>query len=697
MNNFFDINSVAIVWASSENWKIGNSLLLNLANFSWEKYWVNPKWWEYNWIKFYDSINNLPIIPDVLVFAIPSKFVISSLEEAWKKWVKRVIVISAWFKEVWNYELEQELIEVSKKYNILLLWPNCLGYVDTLKNLNLSFGTKTLKSCVWDECKNIAIISQSWAMAVALTDWASSKKLWFSKLISMWNKAWVDENNLLEELWNDDNTKVISLYLESIEKWEKFHEITKKISKKVPIVMVKSWVSDRWSLAASSHTWALASWKDILETAFKDSWIHFTQSLEDFFLFSQIFSKADLDNIPEELVIITNAWWPWVMATDHTDFFNVKLAEFTETEKVILKEWLPESASVNNPVDIIGDATSKTYSQILNNVQKLSKKRAILILLTAQSVTDVDNIANVIIDFKRNNPDQFLMISFMWWALVENGRNIMNQAWLLEYDYPRKAIMCYSKLLEQKKWQEKPLDEEVIFNLPNNLEYLKSELQNQSKFATNDLTWEILDSFWINYWKEILVNSEEEVKKAFKEIWSSIVARISSPDIPHKSDIWGVILDIKTEEDAIKSYNKILENVKNNASNAFINWITFSKMIHKTASTRDIFVWFKRDVSFWNIIIVWMGWIYVNVIEDVTRRLWIISKSEILNMLKELKSYPILQWVRWEKSINFDALIDNIFKLQFVFNELPEIQEIDINPIFASEIDSIVLDAKFYL
>lgn len=697
MTTFFDINSVAIVWASSIEWKIGNSLIKNLDIFKWKKYWVNPKWWEYNWIEFFKSISDLPIIPDVLVFSIPAKFVLDSLIEAWKKWIKRVIVISAGFKEVWNIELENELIEVAKKYDIELLGPNCLGYVDTAKNLNLSFWAKSIHSCAGKNCQNIAMISQSGAMAVALTDWAASRKMWFSKMISMWNKAWINENDLLNELENDNETEVISLYLESIEKWEEFSKITKKLFKKYPIVLVKSWVSERWSAAASSHTWALASQKEILETAFKNSWIHYTQSLENFFLWSQIFSKTDLKTVPEELVIITNAWWPWVMATDHTENYNVKLTEFTDKEKEVLKIWLPDAASVNNPIDIIWDATSKTYSQILNNLSQIVKKRAILVMLTAQSITDVENIANTIIDFKISNPDEFIMVSFMGWEGVEKWREILSNAWILEYDYPKKAIMAFSRLIIQKKWQEKEIEEDESFELPKNLWELKNRLSKEEKFAKNDITQDILDSFWISISREILVNSREEAKKTFRDINDTTIARISSPDIPHKSDVWGVVFSITNEDESAEAYDTIMNNINKNVPNAFINGIVYSKMLKADNSMRDIFVWFKRDESFWDMLIVWMWGLYVNVLEDVTRRIWIVSKNEINKMFTELKAYPILKWVRWEKWINFEKLVENIYRLQFIFKEFKQIKEIDINPILTNHKESVVVDAKFYL
>ena len=711
MNSFFDIKSVAIVWSSEEKWKIWNSLIKNLNNFDGEKYWVNPKWGEYEGVIFYKSITDLPIVPDILVFTIPAKFVADSLEEAWKKWVKRVIIISAWFKEIWNLDDENKLVKISKKYDIDLLWPNCLWYADTEINLNLSFWTKQLNACFGWKCQNIALVSQSWAMAVALTDWALSRKMWFSKMISMWNKAWLNENDLLLELERDDNTEVIALYLESIDFWEEFFKITKSLSKKYPIILVKSGISERWHLAASSHTWALSSQKEILFTAFENAWIHYTQSLENFFLWSQVFSKTNIEDISEELVIITNAWWPWVMATDHTEAYNVKLAEFSDSEKELLKKWLSDSASIANPIDIVWDATSKTYEQILNNLTLIDKvnceardsalgykKRSILIMLTAQSITDVENIANVIVDFKIKNPDQLVMVTFMWGEWVEKGREILSEAWMLEYDYPKKAIEAFSRLIIQKKWQNIDLEKEIQFKLPSNIDDLKNRIKNEEKFCSNNFTWEILESFNLNYVKEIMVNSEEEIPDVYDSLDTELlVARVSSPDIPHKTDVWWVILNIWTKQEAIKAYNDILNNISKHVPNALVKGITFSKMAIKDSLSREIFVWLKRDKSFWSILIVWMWWIFVNIFEDVSRRVWLVSKNEIQKMLTELKVFPILKWTRGQKWINFDKLIDTIFVLQYIFREFNEISEIDINPIFSDENECLIVDAKFYL
>jgi len=693
--SFFDIKSVAIIGASESEWKIGNTLIKNLANFDWEKFGVNPKWGEFEGIKFYESVKALPIVVDIAVIVIPAKFVIASLLEIAEKGIKRVIIISAWFKEVWDIESENEIKSIAKKYDISILWPNCLGYIDVYNNLNLSFWSKSVKA--W----NVAMISQSGAMAVAFTDWANMHEVGFSKIISMWNKCDVWENELLEELENDEKTKVIAIYLESIELGSEFLKIASRISKKKPIILVKSWMSNRWMQAASSHTWALAWEAEIFKTAFKQAWIHYTSKLEDFLLWSKTFANSCLKNIPEELIIITNAGWPWVMITDHAEEFWVKLAEFTTEEKEILKEGLPDASSVSNPIDIIWDATSERYYKILENIKKLSKKRAILVMLTPQVITDSDKIAEVIVEFKKNNPDFYVMASFMWDASLWKSREILNDKDVLDFNYPQKAMLAFSRILEQKRWEVNPNPLSGAIekkSLIRDLGFIKNILSSEKKLAWAESIEKIMEELDLPFVKNYLVKSEEEAMKIFEKIWAKkLLARISSEDIPHKTDVWGVVFDIKNNQEAELAYKTILENIEKNAPKANVEGIIYSVFLEQTNDLREIFVWFKRDATFWNVLIVWMWWIYVNVYEDVSRRILPVSKDEIKKMFIELKGFPILKWYRWTKSVDFDKIVIIINKIADLFESIEEIKEIDINPLFSNSEENYLVDLKIYL
>jgi len=687
--NFFDITSVAIIWASESEWKIGNDLLKNLSWFNWEIYGINPKWGSFQNINFYKTILDLPKIPDVAVFAIPARFVAASLKECWEKWIKRAIIISAGFKEVWDIVAEIELLQIAKQYGMRLLWPNCLWYVDTSKNLNLSFWWKEIKK--W----NIAMISQSGAMAVAFTDWAYEYWVGFSKIISMWNKADLCENDFMQELVEDTQTHVIALYLESIEKWRKFYEIAKKISKHKPVVIVKSWMSERGSAAAASHTGALASSADVLKASFQQSGLHYTNKLEEFFLWWQAFTATRGIKVPDEMVVITNAWGPGVMITDHMECNNIKIAEFSDDEKQVLMQGLPNAASVKNPIDIIWDAKSDRYEAILNNIASLDRNLAIMILLTPQTVTDVDVITEKIIAFKNTHPDILIMTSFMWGHSLWNSRETLEQAEILHYDYPQKAITTFSRLIAQAYWEAK--NQEVIIDL-NLWEIQKTLsqklLQQQERLCDWVLSQEILTSYGIDTTIEYLVASHEEIKKIYSSFSWPVVAKISSPDIAHKTDVGGIISDITSVFWAIDAYDKILSRVAQLKPEAKIDWVILQAQIPKS---REIFVGLKRDKSFWDMLIVGMGWIYVNVYNDVNRSMLPLSQTEITEMFENLQMTPILKWVRWEKAINFEKLSDSVFKLSQLFMDLKEISEIDINPILVNHESAIVVDAKFYL
>lgn len=352
MLHFKDIKSAVIIGASEDTKKIGNILLKKNQDFTGKIYGINPKWGTAYGINFYEKINTLPEVPDIAVYAIPETLIYESLEEAGKFGIKKVIIITAGFKEIGNIEWENKIKSIAKKYNIRLLWPNCLGYWDTNKKLNLSFWGNFFDR--W----NIGIISQSWAMAVAITDILSGKNLWFSSFFSLWNKSDIDETDILQELYDDNNTKVVAVYLESIHRWELFIEKLSSISKKKPVIVMLGWVSEKWKIATASHTGSLSWNKWMYEAAIEQWWAILTYSLEEFIDLLEIFSlnfEKEINWLP---FIITNAWWPWVLATDQAEFHNLWIATIDTTTSNSIKYNMPSMMGTKNPIDIIGDANS---------------------------------------------------------------------------------------------------------------------------------------------------------------------------------------------------------------------------------------------------------------------------------------------------------------------------------------------------
>ena len=675
--NFFNIQSVVVVWATQKLGKIGNELIKNLENFEWEVYGLNPKWGNFMGRDFYSDYSKLPQVPDIAVFVIPAKGVCNSLEEAGKFGIKRAIIISAWFKEVGNTQWEEKVKEIAKKYSISILGPNCLGYIDTKQNLNLSFGTTYIKP------GNIAMISQSWAMAVALMDWAYSTSIWFSKVITLWNTCDLNEVEILTQLAFDDNTKVVVMYLESIEQWKKLIEVACKINK--PIVLLKSGVSKKGQQAASSHTWALAGDRDILEVACKKAGIYLVDTISDLMYLWEYFSLHTNKNI-EDLIVITNAGGPWVISIDAAEKYNVSLASFDSQQEAVLRVNIPDAASVHNPIDIIGDATSQRYLQILENIKNLNEKFSLLFLLTPQSITDCYKVAKVIYDWSKENPQYFVATSFIWWVSLEESKKYFLKRSILHFDDPDYAMRFIGKI-QYKSSNNKICITKVVQKINKSFDF-----KNQSWICDVQLTHDILNAYSIPTIKEDLVTSINQAKNIYN--WNALVAKISSWDIPHKTDIWWIIMDIDSQEKAIASYKHITQNAQKFCPQAKIDGILYQEIF---SGAHEIFIWLKRDPVFWDTLILGMWGIYVNVYEDVARTLLPTNKETILELLESLKGYPILNGARWKKKVYFDTLGESILKLTQLFSEVHEIKEIDVNPLLVNDKKALIVDIKLYL
>lgn len=695
-NKFFEPSSVAIIGASSTKGKVGNDLIKNLIDFPGKKWGVNPKGGIAYGIEFFSSLSLLPETPDLAIISVPAEFVINVLEECGEKKIKNIIIISAGFRESGNKEREDKLNTIASKYSMNILGPNCLGLINPYNSLNASFSSseKIKKG-------NIALVSQSGSMAVAIMDWAKSSLIGFSKIISMGNKLNINESDLLEYLEKDDKTDIILLYLEDITDGKKFYKICKRLSKKKTIITIKSGISKKGSLAAHSHTGALSGEKQVLKTAFSQAGIHSTNSLKDFFLWGQMFSLTKNQNIPEDVMIITNAGGIGVMAVDNAEKYGVKLTEFTLDDKKILSVNMPNSSSFNNPIDILGDAKSDRYEQILNNSLNLKKQNfAYLILLTPQTTTDYDNIADNIINFSKQHPEKCIMTCFIGGESLLKTRKKLKSSGILHFNYPKDALKAYKKALLQREWECIPSEfsPEATCFYSEDIEEIKSLLKKENKLCSASIVSKIMKSFDISFAEEILIKNIYDID----EIWDQLnikkgmraVMKISSPDIAHKTDIDGVVLDIKSKEYAKESFRSIIQNARIHRPNAEIKGVTIQKMFDKS---REVFVGMTRDPIFGELMIFGFGGIYLNVFEDVSRKIAPVSPYEIKKMIKEIKYYTILKGTRGEKPIDFEKLEDLIFRLSCMFHTLKEIESIDMNPIFCTENDAYIIDAKIFV
>ena len=436
LNKMFKPESVAIIGASSTSGKVGHIIVDNLINdgFKGEIYPVNPKGGEILGKTAYASIKDIPKTVDLAIITIPSVFVNDTVRDCGEVGVKNIVVITAGFKEVGEEgaKLEAELTKLGEEYGINIIGPNSLGITDSHTPLNGSF------SQMMTPKGNIAFISQSGAMMVAIIDWSITSGIGFSKVISLGNKAGVNEIELLKYLSEDDETAVIICYLESISEDEDFIRTMREVAIKKPIIILKSGSSSAGAEAASSHTGALAGSDLAFDTAFKQSGIIRVGTMAELFDLGLAFSKAPLPK-GDHVAIITNAGGGGVLTVDAMEKAGLKLVQFDDETKAKLKECIPDEGSVNNPIDVLGDAPVDRYKKSLDIVLKDEQVDSLIIMVCPTASADPDGIANVILE-ERHKFNKPIIVVNMGGPSFEDANNALRANDVSTYEIGRAHV-----------------------------------------------------------------------------------------------------------------------------------------------------------------------------------------------------------------------------------------------------------------
>lgn len=684
INNIFNPSSVALIGASREAGKLGYDILSNIKNlgFTGDIYPINPKAENEKIMsmKVYKDIFSTPQIPDLVLIVIPSVFVNNAVKQCGEAGIKNIVIISAGFKEVdeKGAKMEEELVEIIKKYNINLIGPNCLGVINTLVDLNASFAEGMPNR------GNVALVSQSGAMAVAMIDWAYESGLGFSKIISMGNKAGLTENELLEYLGEDEETKVILMYLESIVDGKKFINIAKKVSLKKPIIIVKSGTSDEGMEAISSHTGSLAGSDEAVTAAFKKAGIIRANTAEELFDFAKIFSYQNLPQ-GKNIAVITNAGGPGIMATDTIAKTSLELCKISSKTQDQLAEYLPDTASLTNPVDVIGDALSDRYRNSLKILLDDESIHSILIILTPQIMTEIKKVASIIVAMAKDYKNKTVVTSFMGGESVDRGERIFKRYKFPNYDFPERAVFAIEKMHDYKTWvenQKKEVLEDVKISKNKSLDKIFS--QDNKKINPKEIK-DLLDSYEIDYPKIELAKNKTEAIKIAEEIGFPVVLKISSPQIYHKSDVGGLKINIKNENELIEAFDEIITNCKK-VEGAVLEGITVEKMLN---AGKEIIIGIKKDPQFGHMIMFGLGGVFVEILKDVVFDITPLTKKDAIKMINSIKAIDILKGARGTFSVDLEHLSEILVKVSYIVKDYPQIKELEINPLI------ITPDGKF--
>ncbi len=679
--------SIAVIGASTREESVGRALFSNilLSGYTGIVYPVNPKARGILGVRAYRSVWDIPEAVDLAVVIVPSQHVPSVIEECGEKGVHGAIIITAGFKEIGKKgaELEKSVVELSEKYNISLIGPNCLGVINT--NPDISFNATFVSGGL--KPGNIAFISQSGALGVAALEYAREKNIGLSKFFSIGNKADITENDLLYALKDDPLTDVILLYLEDLTDPKEFltlaRETTGGSHKSKPILVIKSGRTVEGAKAASSHTGALSSSDDAYDSLFTQCGVQRVETIEELFNYAMAFATQPLPK-GNRVGIVTNAGGFGIIATDVAVRHGLNLASFERKTTENLKKTMPPTVNISNPIDIIGDAKEDRYSTALKNVLADKNVDGALLIATPPPMISMTHIISAISEVIRKQAKP-VMVCAMGVHDISEALKILDDNNIPHYRFPEAAARSLANLAGYAQWQSRirtGIKKFTDVNKKKVKEIIAAAKKESRNFLPEPEAHEILNAYGFPVLESRLAVDEAECIRFAEEIGYPVALKIVSPDVLHKVDVGGVKINIQTEAELKKAYREILVSVKKAHAKANI-WGVFVQQMAENG--KETIIGMNRDPHFGAMLMFGMGGVYVEALKDVTFRIAPIRELSAHHMVQNIRGYKLLEGVRGEKPSDTDAIAECLQRLSQLVTDFEEIVELDINPLIVNE------------
>jgi acetate---CoA ligase (ADP-forming) len=674
----FEPRTVAVLGASSKAGKLGNTLVSNLifSKYKGKIYPINPSGGEILGLHAYKDVSEVPGEIDLAVIVIPAALVFEAVKSCADKGVKFIAIITSGFAEIGNAEEERKIVSYALEHGTRVLGPNIMGIYSAAARMNATFGPGDIAS------GNVAIVTQSGALGVAMIGKTKVENIGLSAIISVGNKADISEIDLLDHLASDVNTRVIMMYIEGVTHGEKFVEALNRTSKIKPIVVVKAGRSKRGAMAAASHTGSLAGEDKVFDDIARQCGVLRAESLQDAIEWCKILSTAP-EPVSDNAVIITNGGGIGVMAADACEKFNINLYDNLADMKNTFTSVVPQFGSLKNPVDLTGEATAEDYFRAINFALSNDNISSILCLGCETGVFDPEKFASRTEELYFSNKLQKpIVFSFVGGARLEDNIHRLKSKGVPVFNDVLLATSClgavYNNTRQKAEYspelEEISIDDQAIQNVIDGVR------KDGRQFLFSHEAQGIMRAVNIaNPTSNIAHNIEEAVRFA-KQTGYPVVMKVVSRDILHKSDAGGVALDIQNENEVTDAYEAILQSCRRYKPDAVIEGIEVSEQVRPGVET---IVGARRDLSFGPIVMFGLGGIYVEVMKDIVFRAFPCNLKEANRMISQIKTYPLLLGVRGEARKDIDALADAILRVGTIIKRFKDISDIEINPLVA--------------
>ncbi|MDS0298438.1 acetate--CoA ligase family protein [Halogeometricum sp. S1BR25-6] len=676
LSELFVPRRVAVVGATEREGSVGRAIMENLIDdFDGDVVPVNPK---------YDEVFGVPAVAgvgesdaDLAIVVVPPHIAVQAVREAGEAGIRNVVVITAGFGETGSEgaSREQELTEVAEAYDLNLVGPNSLGVMSTPTGMNATFGPENAMA------GEMSFMSQSGAFITAVLDWANDQGIGFKDVVSLGNKAVLDEADFIDAWGDDEDTSVIIGYLEGISEGREFIDTAREVTQDTPIVLVKSGRTDAGAQAASSHTGTIAGSDQAYEAGLEQAGVIRAESVQELFDAARVLESQPLPD-SDDVAVITNAGGPGVMTTDAVGDSRLSMASFTDETLDEFSETLPEEGNIYNPVDIVGDADNERFRNALDVALADENVGSAIVLTCPTAVLDYDELAADTVELQERH-DKPVAACFMGGERVKPAAEVLTEAGIPNYFDPARAVGGLDALSRFRDISEREYDRPTTFDVDEErAREILSDVEGREDTRLGVEAMDLLDAYGIETPQGDIVDAPEDALTVAEGIEGNVVMKIVSPDILHKSDIGGVKVGVPNEE-VFDAYEDLVTRARNYQPDANIIGVQVQEMVDLDSGVETI-VGMNKDPQFGPLLMFGLGGIFVEVLEDTTFRVAPVAESEAREMTEEIDSAPLLRGARGRDPVDVDGVTETIQRLSQLVTDFPAILELDINPLVAT-------------
>jgi acetyltransferase len=677
LEKFFSPRSIAIIGASDTPGRVGYAVIRNMVSggYKGKIYPVNSGRQTVNGLKAYPTLTAIGDPIDLAVVATPIEAVQGVIEDCQRVGVDSAIVLSAGGKETGaaGANLENGILEAGKRGGIRIIGPNCVGVISTPTSLNTSFLDRM------PPVGNIAFISQSGAMCLAIIDRAARERIGFRHFVSIGSMLDVDFGDLLNYCCGDSGCRSIVLYVENITQARKFMSAARAASRVKPIIVLKAGRSQAGAAAAFSHTGAMAGSDDVYRAAFARAGITQVDTIEELFDCTELIAKQPFPAGPR-LAVVTNGGGPGVVAMDAIDRLGLTSAQLSPETMDRLDAILPPFWSHGNPIDIIGDASPERWRQAVEICAADQGIDGLIIIFIPQALSNALAVSNAIIDYLKQKPKFPVFPVWMGGESVAQAVYQFNLQGYPTYDTPERAVAAFQRLhthrLRQKMLQEIPgrFSSELMVDRPRAQSFMDRMMVTKNLTLGELEAKPILAAYGIPVNPVRLARTPNEAVGLAGQIGYPVVLKIVSPDIVHKSDAGGVCLSLESAAAVDGAYAQLIRN----AADACITGVSVQPMLQ--GADYELIIGARRDPVFGPVIVFGAGGIFTEILHDRTIALPPLNRALARQMIEETRIATLIKGYRRQAAVSLEHLEEVLIRVSQLVTDFPEIAELDINP-----------------